>query len=153
MLLCRIAGAGHVAITDISDHRLKIAERMGSDRAININELDTPRDEFDCAIEATGESDVYPTLVQAIKKKGRIVIVGMANSDSCVDFTALMRKEAAIFTVYRYANFYRPVLKLMELGKIDVKYMISHQFPLKAIMKAFKIADNPAEDKMKIIVE
>jgi L-iditol 2-dehydrogenase len=153
MLLCRIAGAGHVTITDINDYRLNLAARLGSNRTINVRELDTPSNEFDCAIEATGESEVYPTLVQAVKKKGRIVIVGMTNSVSCIDFTALMRKEVAIFTVYRYANFYRPVLKLMELGKIDVDCMVSHQFPLKAIMKAFKIADNPSENKMKIIVE
>jgi L-iditol 2-dehydrogenase len=153
MMLCRIAGAGHVTNTDINDYRLDIAGRLGSDRTINVRKLETPSNEFDCVIEATGESEVYPTLVQSVKKKGRVVIVGMSNSVSRVDFTALMRKEVTIFTVYRYANFYQPVLKLLDLGKIDVKCMVSHQFSLKAIMKAFKIADNPAENKMKIIVD
>lgn len=152
MLFSQIAGAGHITVTDICDYRLDIAEKMGSDRIINVGKLEIPGNEFDCVIEATGENGVYPSIVQAVKKKGRIVIVGMSNSIPCIDITMLMRKEVTVFTVYRYANFYQPVLKLLELEKIDVKCMVSHRFPLKNITQAFDIANNPTENKMKIIV-
>jgi threonine dehydrogenase-like Zn-dependent dehydrogenase len=77
----------------------------------------------------------------------------MSNIPASVDFTALLRKEAPLFTVYRYANCYQPVLRLFESGKIHVKEMVSHQYPLSEIGTAFNMALDPSVNTMKIIIE
>lgn len=153
MLFCRIAGAEHITITDVDDYRLKMAESMGADVTVNVQRQRLPDNAYNCVIEATGSADVYPSIPEAVRKRGRIVVVGMSNTAPSVDLTAMMRKEAALYTVYRYANCFQPVLRLLEAGKIDVKNMVSHRFPLNDIAEAFRVADDPTQDKMKIVID
>ncbi len=151
MLFALIAGAGEVVITDFDKYRLKIAESLGG-TVLDVSKAAPESNHFDCVIEAAGDPSAYPVIIDGVKKGGRLVIVGMSNNPIPVNFTALLRKEAVIYTIYRYVNFYQPVLRLFENGKIDVNGLISHTFTLDRIEEAFKTADDPKIDKMKIIV-
>jgi L-iditol 2-dehydrogenase len=151
--MARIAGAGHTAISDIDEYRLGIAKKLGADEIIAIKKDTVEPLRYDCVIEATGIAESYAIAVEAIRKGGRIVVVGMSNTPANFDFTALLRKEAPLFTVYRYVNCYKPVLNLLEAEKINVGAMVSHVFSLDDIEKAFLTAENPSENKMKILVE
>ena len=152
MMFSRSAGAD-VTITDLDSYRLGVAEEMGADVTINVEDQEVPKNTYDCVLEATGNSGIYPSVIEAVRKSGRIAVVGMSNTAASVDLTALMRKEAALVTVYRYANCFQPVLRLLEAGKIDVKPIVSHRFPLEEIVAAFGLAGDPGRDKMKIIVD
>ena len=150
--MAKISGAGYVAVSDINDYRLAIAGKLGADAVINLSVRELPSDAFDCVIEATGVAELYSSIIGSLRKGGRIVLVGMSNEPAVVDLTAMLRKEASLLTVYRYANHYPPVLELFKAGKIDVKSMISHQFPLEDIEEAFAAADDPSSNTMKIII-
>jgi L-iditol 2-dehydrogenase len=147
------AGAGFTAISDIDEYRLLIAKKLGADKAILAKKEKIEPLSYDCVIEATGAGESYAIAVEAIKKGGRIVVVGMSNTPASFDFMSLLRKEAPLFTVYRYANCYKPVLNLLEAEKINVGEMVSHVFSLDDIEKAFLTAEDPSENKMKILVE
>lgn len=152
MMFARIAGA-QVTITDLDAYRLGVAEKMGADNILNVSTSEVPSNSFDCVIEATGVPGIYPSVIDALAKGGRIAVVGMSNEAPRVDLTALMRKEATIIAVYRYANCFQPVLRLLEAGRIDVNPLVSHRFDLRDIVSAFSLADDPSRDKMKIMVE
>jgi len=151
MLFARISGA-QVTMADMDAYRLNIARQMGADDTINVTESALPSTAFDCIVEATGNPAIYPTVIDALAKGGRVAVVGMSNEAPSVDLTALMRKEAVIRTVYRYANCFQPVLRLLAAGKIDVNPIVSHRFPLNRIADAFELAGDPSRDKMKVMV-
>jgi len=151
--MAKIAGASEVTVTDIDEYRLEIAKKLGADETIIADKEEVGELRFDCVIEATGNIELYSLAIAAIKKGGRIVVVGMSNIPASMDFMTLLRKEAPIYTVYRYVNCYQPVLRLFKAGKLNVIDMVSHRFLLSDIDKAFEAAGDPAVDKMKIIVE
>jgi L-iditol 2-dehydrogenase len=151
MMFARLAG-GEVTVSDVDDYRITVAGEMGADETINSGNHELPMNTYNCIIEATGNTKIYPSIIGALKKGGRLVIVGMSNTAPTVDMTALMRKEAEIITVYRYANCFHPVLRLLEKGRIDVKALVSHRFPLTGIADAFNFVDDPSQNKVKVMV-
>jgi L-iditol 2-dehydrogenase len=151
MMFARLAG-GEVTVSDVDDYRIGVARDMGADEIINSGSCELPMNTYNCIIEATGNTSIYPSIIKALKKGGRLVVVGMSNTAPTVDLTALMRKEADIVTVYRYANCFHPVLRLLEKGRIDVKALVSHRFPLTGIADAFSFVEDPSQNKVKVIV-
>lgn len=151
--LAKIAGASRITVADINEYRLGIAKKLGADDIVTKVDEELEVSKYDCVIEATGNGQLYDHAISAIRKGGRIVIVGMSNSPATVDFTALLRKEAKLLTVYRYSNYYQPILKLFEARKLKVKEMLSHRFRLEEIDQAFLTAVDSNQDTLKIIVE
>ncbi|MCB0085721.1 MAG: zinc-binding dehydrogenase, partial [Caldilineaceae bacterium] len=91
MLAARLKGAGRVIMTDMSPHRLEMAEEMGADLTINIKEQDPVQTVIDytngvgvdCAVEAVG---ITPAVQQAHKMTsngGHITWIG--NSDKMIE--------------------------------------------------------------------
>jgi L-iditol 2-dehydrogenase len=151
--MMRLSGSGHISIADRDRYRLELAKSLGADRCIVTTEEPVPAHEFDCVIEATGSPELIPAVVDAVKKGGRIVIVGMSNEPYVIDSMKLLRKEASMLTVYRYANFFLPVLRLLESGRISVDSMLSHVFSFPDIEQAFLTADDSGLNRLKIMVE
>ena len=65
----------------------------------------------DCAIEASG-SPHRPTPSVPLRKGGRVALVGLGLAE--VPHAEILKKEAVIAGVYRYANQYRPVIELLK---------------------------------------
>ena len=151
--LAKIAGASWITVADIDSYRLGLAKKLGADEVVTKINEEIESSKYDCVIEATGDGRVYDRAIDTIMKGGRIVIVGMSNSPATVDFTALLRKEAKILTVYRYANYYQPILKLFEARRLNIEEMVSHRFPLDEINRAFLTAVDTGQDTLKIIIE
>ncbi|TFG64326.1 MAG: NAD(P)-dependent alcohol dehydrogenase [Spirochaetales bacterium] len=116
LMLAKLAGAARITILDVDRYRLKIAESMGANETLLPEEAKAPSPVHDCVIEATGTEEGLTLCVEYLKKGGRMVLVGMSNSPVSLNTIALLRKEAAIYTVYRYANYYQPVLELFRAG-------------------------------------
>ncbi len=151
--LARIAGASWITVADLDEFRLGIASNLGADEVVTRIGEDLEPSKYDCVIEATGDGRIYDCVVGGVKKGGRVVIVGMSNSPATVDFTALLRKEAKLLTVYRYANYYQPILKLFEAQRLKVEEMVSHRFSLAEIDRAFLTAVDKNQNTLKIMIE
>jgi threonine dehydrogenase-like Zn-dependent dehydrogenase len=54
--------------------------------------------------------------------------------------------------IYRYVNDFRPVIALLSAGKIDAEAWVSHRFTLGRIREAIAVANDPAADKLKVMV-
>lgn len=151
--MVKIAGAAIVDIVDIDQYRLETAKKIGADNCVDAAKGCVEENSYDCVIEAAGVPESYQLCVDSMKKGGRLVLVGMSNTPTKTDFMTMLRKEAEVFMVYRYANCYKPVLKLLEAGKINSSAMVSHHYPLGEIQQAFMTAEDPSVDKLKIIIE
>ncbi len=151
MLIARAAGA-RVTIVDIDDYRLEIARSLGADEVLNTNRSEIESESFNSAVEASGNVTAFETLVNGVRKASNIVLVGMTSDDLCINVNTILKKNLSIMTVYRYANHFQPVIDMLTSGMIKTDGIITHEFGIDEIFKAFSFATDSVEQKMKIVV-
>jgi len=157
--LARIMGAVQIIATDEHKHRLEAAESFGATQtflAQNTNEIAgimsaTDSVGVDVAIEAAGENEAVETAIETVKYGGRVVLVGIPQQDR-TNFraSAARRKGLTIKLSRRMKLTYPRAISLVENGLIDVKSIVSHEFPLAEYEQAFKIAQD--REGLKVIL-
>ena len=158
--MARALGAAPVIVSEPDGYRREVVLKMGADMAID------PRNEdlvdsvnratggafCDSVIEASGADEEIVNAVLALKKGGSVALVGMGKEITSFPLLQVLKKEATIRGIYRYANFYRPVLSMLEAGSINGETWVSHRFNLEDIEEAIRVAEDPNADSLKMII-
>lgn len=162
VLLCaKSSGASSVAITDLDERRLQLAEKLGADVTFKVSSKDGREvandvlekfGESDQTIECTGVESSITSAIYSTRCGGAIVIVGSGTGDSSIPLNTARRKEVDIRGVFRYANCYPIALNLVASGKVDVKPLVTHRYTLEDSHKAFETAGNNNEGAVKVII-
>lgn len=126
--LARLLGYREIALVDVNPKRLEVARQLGAKYLIDAKEVDTIsalRDCFpggaDIAIDAHGDQASRQACVGAVRKGGEVLLLGLHEMNSTLDFTAVVRNEIRLQGSFCYtpANF--AVSKhLIENGDIDL---------------------------------
>jgi L-iditol 2-dehydrogenase len=93
----------------------------------------------DVSIDCAGFQSTVSVAVIATKPGGVLVITGLGQTEVSIPLIALHR-ELDIRGVFRYKNTWPICRQFLEEGKIDVKRLITHRFPLERALEAFEVA-------------
>jgi len=157
----RAHGALDVYVTDILDHRLDYAERLGARDVINPKKEDvaerlmelTNNEGVDVVIEAAGSVPALQQAFEIVKTGGRILLVGIyPTMEFQVPLGNVVIKELDVRGVWRYANVFPTAIKHVLDGKIDVKSLITHRFPLNEILRGFETQIKNIGNPMKTMI-
>ena len=142
--LARLAGAVNIFVTEPLSHRLETALGVGAREW-------TPAEKVDVAFEAAGENAAVETAFAAVKPGGCVLLAGIP-ADDRTSFSASLarRKGLTIKLVRRMKLTYPRAIQLMESGKVDVRSLVSHQFPLDQTQQAFNLAQK--REGLKVII-
>lgn len=155
MLSARAFGASHVVITDISPARLAFAKKLGAsgtflcERGMStermsaelrrmVAELRPEQAGFNVALECSGAESSLNLAIQSADVGGQIVCVGCQPDKVTVPLNVAISQEIDIKGVFRYRNCYPLALSLVESGRIDLKPLVTHRFPLEQSIQAFE---------------
>ena len=149
----KILGAKQVYYIDIDDQKIEFAKKLGF---LEYNEDIL----IDCAIEGTGNSNALQKCLEVIKPHGRMVLMGNPADNICLTQDAywhILRKELKISgtwnSTYKNSNDdWVESLNAMSNGKIDVKILITHKYPLSECNSAFEMMKNRTEFFNKVIL-
>lgn len=149
----KVFGAKDVYYIDIDASKLTFAQQMGF-RIYNENAA------IDCALEGTGHSDALKACLEAVRPQGRLVFMGNPGGDihmSQNTYWHILRKELKIEGTWNSAygstqNDWKESLAAMAEGKIDVKPLITHRFPLSDCHSAFELMKNRSEFYNKVML-
>jgi L-iditol 2-dehydrogenase len=145
MQLARLAGAAEVLVTEPLPHRLEAARSFGAREW-------TPGQVVDVAFEVAGEDEAVETAFAAVKPGGRVLLAGIpANDRTSFPASTARRKGLTIKLVRRMKFTYPRAIRLVESGKVDVRSLVSHTFPLEQTQEAFMLAQR--RDGLKVIVQ
>lgn len=144
--VCRHVGARHVVITDVNDYRLKLAEKMGATRAVNVLKDDLKgvmtdlgmTEGFDVALEMSGVPSAVQSMLSAMNNGGKIAMLGIPPSDMAVDWNQVIFKGLQIKGIYgreMFETWYKMV-SLLQSG-LDISGIITHQFKVEEFQKGF----------------
>ncbi|MCX7795704.1 MAG: NAD(P)-dependent alcohol dehydrogenase [bacterium] len=149
-------GAGQVFIVDINDFRLSKARELGADLVINSSlekVEDYIKDGVDVVFEASGNSSVISQTTKFAKRGGKVVFIGLASEDYIgININEISSKELDLLGIFRYANVYKKAIDLLARGKVDLKTLITHRFPLEKTQEALEFADKNKDKCIKVIV-
>lgn len=149
-------GAEQVFIVDINDFRLSKAKELGADLVINskLEKVeDYVKDEVDVVFEASGNSSVISQTTKFAKRGRKVVFIGLASEDYIgININEISSKELDLLGIFRYANVYKKAIELIAKGKIDLKTLITHHFPLEKTQEALEFADKSKDKCIKVII-
>lgn len=151
MNVVQVAAAfgGQVIAVDVVDWKLEMAKKLGAVEVINSKDTE-PRDVVksirkltgggaDIAMEVIGNPKTQQIAYDSVKWGGRVVIVGFAPKSTELNLGRMMFREIEMLGSLGCRPVdYLYLIRLVESGKIQVKPIITHRFPLDEINEAFE---------------
>jgi threonine dehydrogenase-like Zn-dependent dehydrogenase len=160
LVLARLRGTTRVCVVDVNEDRLAVAKALGADRVINGEREDAVEavrafsgGGADYVVEAVGIEATRRVAVAAAAKGSRIVFLGIAQNDSSLPFTTMIRNEQAVFTSFAYApRDFEAAVRMIEARRFDLKPWTEVR-PLEEGQASFlKMAHNPGST-LKLMLE
>ena len=158
--LARLAGA-RVFATELArrPHRLEAARALGAEvfaaeegREGAAIRAAAGGGGVDCALETAGEQAAIDAAVDAVRPGGRIVLVGIpSEARSSFDAGTARRKGLTFLLSRRAGDVYPRAVQLVASGRVDVRSLVTHRFPLAEVGAAFAAAKGRVGHK--VIVE
>lgn len=141
-------GARHVVITDVNDHRLELARKMGATRAVNVKyqKIQEVADElgmlegFDIGLEMSGNSLALNEMLKAMNHGGHVAVLGIPPEEASVDWNQIIFKGLVIKGIYgreMFETWYK-MIAMLQSG-LDITPVMTHHFPIDKYQEAFQI--------------
>jgi L-iditol 2-dehydrogenase len=155
----RAAGAAWVGAFDPLPYRREAAGRLGADLAadpagagVSADLRELTGDGVDVAFEMAGTDGGVQLAMAAARPGGRVVLGGIPGDDQTRFQASLARRKGLTIAMVRRMNeTYPRAISLAAAGKIDLRSVVSHRFPLAQAQDAFGAA--ATRNGLKIIVE
>jgi len=148
-MVVRHAGARHVVITDLSDERLALAERLGVSKAINAGtasvanafaELDM-HEGFDVGLEMSGSGPALRGMIDNMRHGGRIAMLGIPTGEISLDLAKIVFRMITLKGIYGREMFetWYAMSVLLQSG-LDISGVITDRFAYTDHEQAFAAA-------------
>jgi L-iditol 2-dehydrogenase len=151
--LAKSEGASRVFITGINQDeklRLRIAEKLGADRTINVQKEDpvmivkemTGGIGADLVVELSGSPGAISQGLRMVRTHGRFLAIGIpVEQEVSIPWKEIIfRAPSVIFHFSSCYSSWERGLSLLERKKVDVKCLISKILPLKDWEEGFHLA-------------
>ena len=167
-VLCHSVGPVKSIVADLQPYRLAVAQKLGAEYAINIEEEDplarvmelTNGVGADVVIECVGHYHVAEgqeaPLAQAVKmirNGGRVVTAGLGEQLSAVHFKTLVLKEAQIIATRVTLGEFPRAIRLMSKGLLHPELLITEKRPLREIRAAFEKVERADPETIKVVLD
>jgi L-iditol 2-dehydrogenase len=159
--VAKLAGADPVFITDQFPWRLKRAQKWGGlpircdqEDAAKRVATETRGRGVDVAIEAAWADQSVEQAAEMVRLGGRVVLVGIPGDDRlAMKHSTARRKGLTILLSRRMKHIYPRALRLAEQGRVDLRGLVSHRFPLNRAVEAFRLNAAYRDKVVKVMVE
>lgn len=157
----KFAGASEVIITDVYDERLRLAKRLGADYAINVRTADPVKfvhrrfgiEGVDLVFECVGVKATVNQAIQMARKGTKIIVIGVFEKDVSVKMGLVQDRELELIGSLMYSREdFLDAMKLLEIGTLEAKPLISKIFSIDQVDEAFKFAATKKEKAVKVLI-
>ncbi len=152
--VARFNGASLVALLDINPSRQARARQFGFEVvAATLDEVreHAPRG-FDNVIEATGVTKVAERAIDAVIRRGKLLIFGVCppGEKAAYDAFKIYNEEITILGSMAVLNSYGPAIDILAAGAVDAEKMVTHTFPLDEFPEAVDFVRKGAGLKVQV---
>ena len=155
------SGLSDVTVVDVMEHKLGIASDLGAahtvlaDASLNERLREIRPEGFDLVIDATGNPKVVQSAFDYVADRGKVLIFGVCPPDSRITISPyeIYKRELKIYGSFSLLYTAAQSVDLLRSGRIKVKPLISHRFPLEKFVEAFELKRNNPETMKVMITE
>lgn len=115
LLSAKAYGASKIIITDVVEHKLQVAKKLGADYTLLVKKDDTDEtltkriiqtlgEEPTISLECSGAEICARVAVLATKSGGVALLIGMGKSEMTLPLASALIREVDIRGVFRYVN-------------------------------------------------
>lgn len=160
--VARLAGVGALYGTDLLDYRVQAGLRYGCDATFNAATTDPVRAILDAtagrgvdvAFDTARSSDTPDHACRVVRPAGRCVLTGISGQEhDPFPVGIARRKELTLQWCRRFRFNYPTAIDLAASGKIDVRSLITHSFPLEESQRAFSLVADSEDNVLKASVD
>lgn len=158
--ICRFAGARYIVVSDLSDSRLEIAEKMGATIMVNPSKGEKIKDSvkalgmvgFDVGLEMSGSPKAFHEMIENMYNGSKIALLGILPNETTVPWDKIIFKALQIKGIYgreMFETWYK--MEQMLISGLDISPIITHRFPFKEFQKGFDAMEKG--DSGKVILD
>ncbi len=145
--LAALVGAYVIAV-DINERKLEWALELGAASTINASKVERVSKEVkkltgggaDIAMEIIGNPRTIEEAFESVRIGGRLCVVGYTHEPISIIAGKIMFKELDVIgSLGCPPGEYVPLIRMVELGRIDVSRLVTHRFELDQIQSAFDV--------------
>jgi L-iditol 2-dehydrogenase len=149
----KAAGATVIILgTDKDNHRLTLAQQLGADYTVNVEQQDPIKlvqditeggFGADVVYECSGAGPAAAQLLTLVRRRGRYVQIGLFGKPVAWDLDQLCYKELVVTgSNASVPASWNRAIQLMASGKVRTAPLITHRFPVTEWEKAFATFDD-----------
>jgi threonine 3-dehydrogenase len=146
--IARHVGARHVVVTDVNEHRLALAARMGATRTVNVGREDLRavmrdlgmKEGFDVGLEMSGNGSAFRQMLETMNHGGKVALLGIMPGEQAIDWSQVVFKGLVLKGIYgreMYETWYKMVAMLQS--GLDLSPVVTHRFPIDDFQAAFDV--------------
>jgi len=160
--IAKILGAGRVILTGTREERLEVGRRLGADITLNVRDHN-PVDEVmkltdnigaDMIVECTGQAGPAAQALDMVRKNGRISYNGIYHEPVTLGLDKIVQWNLTITGPKAEGMLaLERAIPLMADGRMNLKPLITHTFPLQEISEAFDTFTSRKGGAIKVIVK
>ncbi len=161
LLIAKGLGA-KVIVSDINEGRLKLAEELGADHAINSMELDVQKTILeltdgkgsDCVICCSGNNTAYNSALNCAKKGGSVAFIAEAHNITIDPSAQFVNKRLNVMGCWYFNNSdWNEITKFILDKKIPLKKIATKLYDLDDADEAFRLFDSGKTQKVVFVWE
>jgi len=146
--IAKHAGARFVVITDVNPYRLKLAEKMGVTRTVDVSKEKLPdiikelgmKEGFDVGLEMSGNPKALNDMIDVMFHGGKIALLGILPSDASINWEKVIFNGLNLRGIYgrRMFETWHKMQAMIQSG-LDVSPLITHHFSYKDFEEGFQL--------------
>jgi alcohol dehydrogenase len=161
LLTAQFYSPAELIMVDLDDNRLEVAKALGATKVVNSGDGKavekvmalTGGKGVDVAIEAVGIPATFDVCQDIVTAGGHIANVGVHGKSVALKLEKLWIHNVTITTGLVDTNTTPMLLKIVTAGRLQPKKLITHEFKLDDVMKAYDTFGNAAKEKaLKVIL-
>jgi threonine 3-dehydrogenase len=145
--IVRHAGARYVVVTDVNDHRLELAKKMGANVTVNVASEKLKdvqarlgmHEGFDVGLEMSGSPAAFREMIDNMCHGGKIAMLGIPSEDIAIDWNKVVFNMLTIKGIYgreMYETWYK--MTVMVQSGLDITPIITHRYDYTDFEKGFE---------------
>ncbi len=156
----KLAGMKPIFVVEQLPWRLRLVEKFGGipidsarSDALEKLKVQTLGRGVDVAFEAAWADQTVQLAAEMARNGGRLVLVGIPREDQlAMHHSTARRKGLTILMSRRMKHTYPRAINLVKEGRVDVKSLVSHRFPLAQAPEAFALNADYRDHVIKVMI-
>jgi alcohol dehydrogenase len=155
-----VFGAGKIIMIGTREYRLEVARQRGAtivnpqkeDAVKRVRDL-TEGYGADVVVECAGNPEAFKIAFESVRKGGSVSLMGMWGKPIEIPINEMVMNNITIFTGLVDCNRLHETVKLIEAGRINTNFLITHHMNLENILEAYRLFEHKEDNVLKIAIK